>query len=451
MTLNLASFNAYDLRGRVPDEMNEELAYAVGRAYAEFVMPETVVVGHDIRHSSPMLSEALVAGLIASGVQVHHIGTCGTEEVYFSTAHFGFDGGIIVTASHNPKDYNGMKLVGRGARPISAETGLNTIRDSVRRNRFSTSADGGYTALEHRPAYIAQLLDYVDLVDLKPFTLVVNPGNGGAGAVLECLLPHLPLEFVPVHFDADGAFPNGVPNPLLPENRQPTLDAIRASHADLGIAWDGDFDRCFFFDETARYIEGYYIVGLLAQTFLDRTPNSTIVHDPRLVWNTIDIVKNQHGNAVQSKAGHTFIKETMRREKAIYGGEMSGHHYFRDFAFCDSGMVPWLMVVEMMSREDKKLSELVAERMAMYPVSGEINRHIEDPEAMLARIEKKYSQDAHNIQHVDGLSVEFAEWRFNLRLSNTESVLRLNVESKANPDLMQEKTQELLCLLGGDE
>ena len=443
--------------------MNEDLAYAVGRAYSDFVMPETVVVGHDNRSSSPMLSQALVAGLIASGVQVHHLGTCGTEEVYFSTAHFKFDGGIMVTASHNPKDYNGMKLVQREARPISADTGLNTIRDAVQHNRFATRATfatrarrahaqkGGCTSLEHRPAYIQRLLDLVDLACLKPLRLLVNPGHGCAGAIIDCLSPHLPVTFVPLHFDADGDFPMGVPNPLLPENRQPTQEAIINSHADLGIAWDGDFDRCFFFDEAARYIEGYYIVGILARAFLERAPSSTIVHDPRLVWNTVELVNKGRGRSVPSKAGHAFMKETMRRENAIYGGEMSGHHYFRDFAFCDSGMLPWLMLVELMSREDKKLSELVGAHMASYPVSGEINRQVDAAAELLVSIEKKYRQEALSVQHIDGLSVECAEWRFNLRLSNTESVLRLNVETKANPELLQEKTHELLALIGGGE
>ena len=241
----------------------------------------------------------------------------------------------------------------------------------------------------------------------------------------------------------------GVPNPLLPENRQPTQEAIISSHADLGIAWDGDFDRCFFFDEAARYIEGYYIVGILARAFLERAPSSTIVHDPRLVWNTVELVNKGRGRPVQSKAGHAFMKETMRRENAIYGGEMSGHHYFRDFAFCDSGMLPWLMLVELMSREDKKLSELVGAHMASYPVSGEINRQVDAAAELLVSIEKKYRQEALSVQHIDGLSVECAEWRFNLRLSNTESVLRLNVETKANPELLQEKTHELLALIGG--
>ena len=443
--------------------MNEDLAYAVGRAYSDFVMPETVVVGHDNRSSSPMLSQALVAGLIASGVQVHHLGTCGTEEVYFSTAHFKFDGGIMVTASHNPKDYNGMKLVQREARPISADTGLNTIRDAVQHNRFAASSTlatratkahaqkGGCIALEHRPAYIQRLLDLVDRACLKPLRLLVNPGHGCAGAIIDCLSPHLPVTFVPLHFDADGDFPMGVPNPLLPENRQPTQEAIISSHADLGIAWDGDFDRCFFFDEAARYIESYYIVGILARAFLERAPNSTIVHDPRLVWNTVELVNKGRGRSVQSKAGHAFMKETMRRENAIYGGEMSGHHYFRDFAFCDSGMLPWLMLVELMSREDKKLSELVGAHMASYPVSGEINRQVDAAAELLVSIEKKYRQEALSVQHIDGLSVECAEWRFNLRLSNTESVLRLNVETKANPELLQEKTHELLALIGGGE
>ena len=467
MTLSVACFGAYDLRGRVPDELDEEIAYAIGRAYADFVQPERVVVGHDIRLSSPMLTDALIAGLLASGVQVSHIGTCGTEEIYFVTGHPGldggvFDGGIMVTASHNPLDYNGMKLVREGARPISGDTGLKVIQDKVRRNEFSPASGGGKcTTFDHRPAYIARLLDYVDLATLKPFKIVANPGNGGAGAVIERLAPFLPVEFIQVHFQADGSFPNGVPNPLLVENREATIAAIKHHHADLGIAWDGDFDRCFFFDEDGRFIEGYYIVGLLARYFLeqqlDQTQPSVIIHDPRLVWNTQDIVRVGGGTAVQSKTGHAFIKERMRQENAVYGGEMSAHHYFRDFAFCDSGMVPWLLVLALMSREDKKLSELVDERMAMYPVSGEINRRVEHPDRVLADIERRYGrgnghqQAVLSVDHTDGLSMEFADWRFNVRASNTEPVVRLNVESRANPDLMQEKTRELLLLLGEED
>ena len=450
MSLNTNAFKAYDIRGRVPDELNEEIAYAIGRAYAQFLSPKEVVVGHDIRLSSPELTDALVRGLNASGVNVSHIGMCGTEEIYFATEHYGFDGGIVVTASHNPADYNGMKMVQKGSRPISGDTGLNDIKAAVGENIFSDApGSGDLKQLSHRDAYIEKLLGYVDLEKLSGMKLVANPGNGAAGPVIECLMDKMPIDFVPVHFEADGHFPNGVPNPLLPDNRAPTINAIKDSGADLGVAWDGDFDRCFLFDENGRFIEGYYIVGLLAQAFLDKAPGSAIVHDPRLTWNTIDIVAGR-GRAIKSKTGHAFIKERMRAEDAIYGGEMSAHHYFRDFAYCDSGMVPWLLVTDLMAKQGKKLSELVDERMAAFPCSGEINRRIEDAASLLVERENEYGADALTVERTDGLSVEYADWRFNVRSSNTEPVVRLNVESRGSQSLMEEKTQELLNRMGGE-
>ncbi len=450
MSLNTNAFKAYDIRGRVPDELNEEIAFAIGRAYSDFLKPREVVVGHDIRLSSPEITDPLVRGLNASGVNVSHIGMCGTEEIYFATDHYGFDGGIVVTASHNPADYNGMKMVQKGARPISGDSGLNDIKAAVGANQFSEAPGGGeLKQLSHRDAYIEKLLSYVDLEKLSGIKLVANPGHGAAGPVIERLMDRMPIDFVPVHFEADGHFPNGVPNPLLPENRAPTIDAIRDSKADLGVAWDGDFDRCFLFDENGRFIEGYYIVGLLAQAFLEKAPGSGIVHDPRLTWNTIDIVGDR-GRAIESKTGHAFIKERMRAEDAIYGGEMSAHHYFRDFAYCDSGMVPWLLITDLMARQDKKLSELVDERMLAFPCSGEINRRIEDAATLLVELEKKYGGDALSVARTDGLSIEFADWRFNVRSSNTEPVVRLNVEARGSTPLMEEKTRELLDLMGGE-
>ena len=446
---SLACFKAYDLRGRIPDELNEDIAYRVGRAYAGFLDCNKVVVGHDIRLSSPEICDALIEGLLDAGTNVYHIGVCGTEEIYFATAHFEMDGGIMVTASHNPKDYNGMKFVREGARPISSDTGLDEIEQKVIANDFSLAERKGVVKLlNHRDVYITRLLGYVDLEDLRELKIVVNAGNGGAGAIIDKLETFLPCEFVKVHFEANGDFPNGVPNPLLEENREPTIDAIRTSNADLGVAWDGDFDRCFFFDASGRFIEGYYIVGLLAQAFLEQNPDNSVVHDPRLTWNTIDIVSAHGGRAIQSKTGHAFIKERMRKEGSIYGGEMSAHHYFRDFSYCDSGMVPWLLVISLMSSKGKSLAELVDERMRLYPVSGEINRRIDDPAGVIESIEAHYADDAIEVDHTDGLSVTFNDWRFNVRMSNTEPVVRLNVESSSDEALMQEKTDELLTLMG---
>lgn len=445
----LSCFKAYDVRGRIPDQLNEDIAYRIGRAFAEVIQPKKVVVGHDIRLSSEAIKGALSDGLRDAGVDVYDIGLCGTEEIYFATSHADMDGGIAVTASHNPKDYNGMKFVREGSKPISGDTGLLDIKALAERNTFAAPAAerGKLEALDASAAYVEHLLSYVDVSSLKPLKIVVNAGNGGAGRVVDLLEPHLPFEFIRVHHEADGNFPNGVPNPLLVENRQPTIDAIKANSADVGIAWDGDFDRCFFFDETGDFIEGYYVVGLLAETFLLNSPGEKIVHDPRLTWNTIDIVQASGGEAVQSKTGHAFIKERMRKENAVYGGEMSAHHYFRDFAYCDSGMIPWLLVAQLMSVKSASLSSLVEERVAKFPCSGEINREVSDAKASIAAIEARYADAAIAVDHTDGLSMSFDGWRFNVRMSNTEPVVRLNVESDGDVGLMQGKTEELLAQL----
>ncbi|MEJ2533157.1 MAG: phosphomannomutase [Halioglobus sp.] len=444
----LTCFKAYDVRGRVPDQLNEAVARRIGRAYAEVIRPRRVVVGHDIRLTSEAIKAALTAGLLEQGVDVFDIGLCGTEEIYFATSHAGMDGGIAVTASHNPKDYNGMKFVREGSRPISGDTGLLEIRRLAEKSRFEASAQPGeLQPLDTSGAYVEHLLSYVDVSALKPLKIVVDSGNGGAGRVIDLLQPHLPFDFIKLHHEPDGNFPNGVPNPLLPENREATIAAVRRHGADLGIAWDGDFDRCFFFDEQGEFVEGYYLVGLLAEAFLKRQGPARIVHDPRLVWNTTDIVESLGGEAVQSKTGHAFIKERMRLENAVYGGEMSAHHYFRDFAYCDSGMIPWLLVTGLVCAAGQPLSALVRRRMAAYPCSGEINRTIEDPAAVLSRVEEAYRAQALAVEHVDGLSMDCGDWRFNLRMSNTEPVVRLNVESRGDRALMEDKTAELLALI----
>ncbi|MFM1896474.1 MAG: hypothetical protein RLZZ385_1548 [Pseudomonadota bacterium] len=448
MTNAITCFKAYDIRGRIPDQLNEDIAYRIGRAYATWLKPRKVVVGFDIRLTSEAICKALTNGLVDSGVDVINIGMCGTEEVYFATAHLKADGGIAVTASHNPKDYNGMKLVREESIPISGDTGLKDIQAIAEANAFAAAdRKGDITTMDTRPAYIEHLLTYVDVQSLKPLKIVCNAGNGGAGIVIDRLERKLPVSFIKIHHQPDGNFPHGVPNPLLEENRQPTIDAILANKADIGIAWDGDFDRCFFFDENARFIEGYYIVGLLAQAFLQHQPGSKVIHDPRLTWNTIQIAAENGGVAIQSKTGHAFIKERMRAEDAIYGGEMSAHHYFRDFSYCDSGMIPWLLVVELMSKSGKTLSQLVDERMAAFPASGEINKEIADPAALLKKVEARFTALASTIDRTDGLSMSFDDWRFNLRMSNTEPVVRLNVESRGDTDLMREKTRELLDLM----
>jgi phosphomannomutase len=446
----ITCFKAYDVRGRVPDQLNEDIARRIGRAYAEVIKPRQVVVGHDIRLTSEAIKAALVQGLLEQGVDVYDIGLCGTEEIYFATSHAGMDGGIVVTASHNPKDYNGMKFVREESKPISGDTGLFDIQAMAERDEFEPAASPGQChSLDTSAAYIEHLLSYVDLSALKPLKIVVDAGNGGAGRVVDLLEPHLPFEFIKLHHEPDGNFPNGVPNPLVPENRVAAINAVREHGADMGLGWDGDFDRCFFFDEHGDFIEGYYVVGLLAEAFLLKQGPARVVHDPRLVWNTVDIVESHGGEAVQSKTGHAFIKERMRLENAVYGGEMSAHHYFRDFAYCDSGMIPWLLVTGLVGAAGQGLSTLVAKRVAAYPCSGEINRTIENPAEVLARVEETYSGQAESIEHVDGLSMVLGEWRFNLRMSNTEPVVRLNVESRGDEALMQAKTTELLALIDG--
>lgn len=443
------AFKAYDIRGRVPGELNEEVAYRLGRSYAEQLQTRRVVIGRDIRLSSKALSAALAEGLCDAGADVVDIGLCGTEQVYFATAHLGVDGGIMVTASHNPYDYNGMKLVRQGARPISGDSGLRAIEDLVVTGEFPSAGRpvGKVTTMDIMDDYISHLLSFVDTTALKPLKVVVNPGNGCAGPVITALEKHLPFEFIKVHEQPDGTFPHGIPNPLLTENRAATADVVRRSRADVGIAWDGDFDRCFFFDEQGDFIEGYYIVGFLAQAFLAHNPGAKIIHDPRLVWNTQALVREFGGVAVQSKTGHAFIKERMRQEDAVYGGEMSAHHYFRDFAYCDSGMIPWLLVLEVMGRQGRTLSELVSERMADFPVSGEINRTVADAAAVISAVEREYLPLNPVIDRTDGLSMAFASWRFNLRMSNTEPVIRLNVETRGDRQLMEQKTAELLNLI----
>ncbi len=445
---SITCFKAYDLRGRIPTELNEDVAYRVGRGYAQFLHPKRVVVGRDIRLSSAGLTDALCKGLTDSGVDVYDIGICGTEGVYFATFDGGYDGGIMVTASHNPPDYNGMKFVREQSKPISGDNGLQDIRGFAERGQFPTPARlGTRHGTDTMQAYVAHLLSYVDVAKLQPLKIVVNAGNGGAGLIVDELQKYLPFQFIKVHHEPDGTFPNGIPNPMLEENRASTIAAIHAHRADLGIAWDGDFDRCFFFDEKGGFIEGYYIVGLLAAALLKGEAGGKVVHDPRLTWNTIEIVEAAGGQAVLSKSGHAFIKERMREVDGVYGGEMSAHHYFRRFAYCDSGMIPWLLVTQILSESGQPLSTLVGERIGLFPVSGEINYRVPDAKATIAAFAARYGAEALRVDRTDGISYEFPEWRFNLRTSNTEPLIRLNVEARGSSQLMRDKTQELYELL----
>jgi phosphomannomutase len=448
---SLSCFKAYDVRGRVPDELNEDIAFKVGQVFVSFLKARQVVVGFDIRLSSPGLSAALSQGLKSCGADVLDIGLCGTEEMYFATGALNADGGIMVTASHNPAEYNGMKFVRSQARPISSDTGLQEIEKMVQDSNIRKARKpGAIKQTDIRNEYIGHILSYIEPDALKPLRAVVNAGNGCAGPVIDLLEKCLPISLIKLQHEPDGTFPHGVPNPLLPENREKTAQAVIEEKAEIGIAWDGDFDRCFLFDEKGNFIEGYYLVGLLAQSLLrERVKPQKIIHDPRLVWNTRDIVTREGGIPIMARTGHAFIKDRMRAEDALYGGEMSGHHYFRDFNYCDSGMIPWLLAWQLMSRKNMPLSDMVAERIALYPVSGEINRIVEDPDGAISRIENYYENAACEKDYTDGLSMTFDTFRFNVRKSNTEPVLRLNVESRADHALMESKTEELLQLIAG--
>lgn len=447
--MKINGFKAYDIRGKLGEDLTPETVYRIGRAYAQWLAPESVVVGGDIRTSSAALKSALANGLRDEGVDVVDIGLCGTEEIYFATDYLKVGGGIMVTASHNPIDYNGMKLVREGSRPISGDTGLKDIHKIAEEGDFppvKNDAKGCYRRISCSDAYIEHLLSYIDDTKLKPLKIVVNAGNGTAGPVLDALESHLPFELIKVNHEPDGTFPNGIPNPLLPENRHYTTNAVLEHGADFGLAWDGDFDRCFLFDEQGEFIEGYYIVGLLAEAFLRKHPGEKIIHDPRLVWNTQSVCEQYGGQPIQSKCGHAFIKEIMREENAVYGGEMSAHHYFRDFFYCDSGMIPWLLIAELVSDSGNSLSSMIQSRMDEYPCSGEINRKIDDAPGVLAALKSNYLENAQQVDHSDGLSMSFDGWRFNLRSSNTEPVVRLNVEA-TDQKVMEEKTEELLAQL----
>jgi len=449
MSKEINCFKAYDARGKVPDDLNTDIAYRVGRAYAEFIKPKQVAVGRDVRLSSDELFDALTSGLTDSGVDVLDLGLCGTEQVYFAAFHLELDGGIMITASHNPIDYNGLKFVRECAKPLSADSGLEDIRRIAEEESFSPAErKGEIIATDLVDDYVDHLLGYIGGLDaLKPLKIISNPGNGMAGPIIDLLEKRLPFEFIKLQHEPDGTFPNGIPNPLLPEGRGATIDAIKQHGDDLGVAWDGDFDRCFLFDHNGRFIEGYYIVGLLGVQLLQQNPGERIVHDPRLTWNTIELIEASNGEAVQSKSGHAFIKETMREVNGIYGGEMSAHHYFRDFGYCDSGMIPWLLLAEMISSQNRSLADMVDERIERYPVSGEINTRVTDTAAVLERVEANYADLPHEVDRTDGLGMDFGDWRFNLRGSNTEPLLRMNVETRGDLAMMERRRDEILDLI----
>jgi len=437
-------FKAYDIRGRLGLDLDENIAYRIGAAFSVALGAKKVVLGRDVRASSEKLAKSVAKSLIDQGCEVFDLGLSGTEEMYFATTYFGADGGICVTASHNPLDYNGMKMVRAGSAPLNATNGLARIKELAEGNAFEKRATIGTicdVAEEARAAYVERICQFVAISALKPLKILVNAGHGTAGPTFDAISERLaelgaPLVFERLFNEPDGTFPQGIPNPLLPENRPATADAVRASGADLGVAWDGDFDRCFFFDHTGAFIDGEYVVGLLADAFLSKDPGATIVHDPRIIWNTQDLVAKAGGCAVQARTGHAFIKQTMRDENAIYGGEMSAHHYFRDFFYCDSGMIPWLIVAELVSRHGP-LADLVAHRKLAFPSSGEINFTLEDPKNAISKVRAEFESDAITIDEMDGLGFDMGDWRFNLRSSNTEPVVRLNIESRGDAELVE--------------
>ena len=445
MKIKISSFKAYDIRGQLPHEINPEIAYRVGNATAEYLSAKKMILGRDIRASSKELSESMASGLMDAGVDVIDIGECGTENVYYATGELKSCGGVMVTASHNPSDYNGFKIVSENAKPISSETGLLDIRKIAESDkRLISELRGNLEQRDLNQSYVKKVLSFIDPDSLSKLKVVMNPGNGGAGVYAEYISKNMPIEIIKLNFDPDSSFPNGIPNPMIEENRVSTSQAVIDNKADLGIAWDGDFDRCFFFDEKGNFIEGYYLVGLLAKSFLIKNRNERVIYDPRLTWNTIDVVERYGGDAIQCQSGHSFIKKSMRDNDAVYGGEMSAHHYFRDFYYCDSGMIPWLLILEMISEEKMPLSQMIQKYRERYPVSGEINLKVNNTKTIIDSIKEYYLDDALGVDETDGVGMEFEKWRFNLRASNTEPLIRLNVESNSNESLMNEKTRELV-------
>ena len=453
--MTLTCFKAYDIRGRLGVDLDTRIAQRIGRAFAQALPARRVVIGRDCRASSFDLAEAVIASLLVEGVEVLDLGLAGTEEMYHATTHFDADGGIEVTASHNPIDYNGMKIVRRGSAPLDSATGLAAIRQKAEDGDFGPEKPGGQrrdVSAMARAAYVETVLGFVDVSALKPLNVLVNAGNGTAGPTFDAIAAGLerlgsPLKFTRMHHDPDGSFPHGIPNPLLPENRPATADAVLAAGADMGVAWDGDFDRCFFFDHTGAFIDGEYIVGLLAEIFLAKEPGAKIVHDPRVVWNTREVVTLAGGVAIQGRTGHAFVKQAMRDTGAVYGGEMSAHHYFRDFVYCDSGMIPWLLIAELISRRNQSLADLVAGYKSAFPSSGEINFTLSNPATAIARVRAAYEPRATHVDEMDGLSLELGDWRFNLRSSNTEPVVRLNVESRGQPALLAERVAAIKAFM----
>ena len=453
----LTCFKAYDIRGEIGVNIDEGIAYRIGRAVAQHFGAKSVVIGFDARETSPAFAAAAARGAMDAGADVLDIGMAGTEEMYWAVTEFGACAGIEVTASHNPINYNGMKIVKSASQPLDDAADFQVIKALAASQDWVSPARVGETrgvAGAAREKYADRVLGFVDAATLVPLKIVINSGNGAAGLTLDAILDRLaaqgaPVEVIRVHHDPDSTFPNGIPNPLLSENHSATADVVKAEGADFGVAFDGDFDRCFFFDETGQFIPGEYVVGLLASVFLEKEVGAKIVHDPRVIWNTQDIVNRKGGISVQSKTGHAFIKQTMRFHYAVYGGEMSAHHYFRDFAYCDSGMIPWLLIAELVSRSQRSLGNWVKDRFSAFPSSSEINFKVNNASKAIENVLSAYRADALSIDETDGVSLAFEDWRFNLRRSNTEPLVRLNVEGKSEANAVETHVSAIADLLGG--
>ena len=450
----LTCFKAYDVRGELGVNFDATIAYRIGRAAAQHFQAKSIVIGLDTRETSPELAAAVMHGICDSGSNVFSLGLAGTEEMYWAVTEFNACAGIEITASHNPINYNGLKIVKSGSQPLDDQEDFQAIKMLAENQTWVENRPKGSIqdiSKEARKKYVQRVLSLLNHSNLKPLKIVINSGNGAAGPTFDAIADELgrigsPLEFVPVHHEPDHTFPNGIPNPLLPENHSATGNVVKHERADFGVAFDGDFDRCFFFDASGEFVPGEYVVGLLASIFLDKEAGAKIVHDPRVIWNTQDIVSDKSGFAVQSKTGHAFIKQTMRAHEAVYGGEMSAHHYFRDFAYCDSGMIPWLLMAELISTSGKSLGDLVSDRFRKFPSSGEQNFTVTDPDRVIAAILAKYG-DAAELDDMDGVSLSFPDWRFNLRKSNTEPLIRLNVEARGEQAGLDQKVINLKKLI----
>jgi phosphomannomutase len=445
--LNPKVFKAYDVRGIYPAELDEDGARAIGRAFVEQFEPDRIAVGRDMRLSSPSMAAAVMDGAASAGADVLDLGLVGTEMVYFAVGELSLDGGIMVTASHNPKEYTGMKIVRQGALPVGGESGLLEIRDRAAQPPEQASSPGTIEPYDIWPAYIERVLSFVDVTAIRPLTVVIDAANGMAGVMLRPIVERLPIDARTYFFEPDGTFPNHEPNPLLPENREFIVAKTLAEGADLGVAFDGDADRCFFVDDTGEFVPGDFVTALLAESILEKEGPAKIIYDVRASWAVPHTIERAGGVPLVNRVGHAYIKHRMRKEGAVFGGEVSGHYYFRDFTQADSGVVPSLLMLELISKRGQKLSELLAPYRERYFLTGELNTPVEDVPSKLRELEKRFGAER-NVSHLDGLSVEADDWHFNVRPSNTEPLLRLNLEALSR-ELMERKRDEVLSVIRG--